>query len=98
MIKFSRRNSLPGLLFATALPLAPLAEGAAPAVAGSVSVTGANGANGSKRHLWKWGRRRWWGRDGDSDDRDVSEQRIEHCNGDRRHRRRGGQVFQILLA
>jgi hypothetical protein len=43
MIKFSCRNSLQPVLFATALPLALLAEGAGPAVAGSVSVTGANG-------------------------------------------------------
>ncbi len=35
------------LLFATALPLGWLAEGAAPAYAGVVSVTGANGAWGS---------------------------------------------------
>ena len=35
------------LLFATALPLVQLAEGAAPAVAGNVSVTGGNGANGT---------------------------------------------------
>ena len=37
------------LLFATALPLVMLAGGAAPALAGSVTVTGANGANGGPR-------------------------------------------------
>lgn len=36
---------LPPLLFATAVPLVLLAEGAAPAFAGSVTVTGANGQN-----------------------------------------------------
>jgi hypothetical protein len=43
MNKFNGRSYLQPLLFATALPLVLLAEGAAPAVAGSVSVTGANG-------------------------------------------------------
>jgi hypothetical protein len=42
---WNRRSLLP-LLFATVLPLVLLADGAAPALAGSVTVTGANGANG----------------------------------------------------
>ena len=47
MHKISHRALLlQPLLFATVLPLVLLADGAAPALAGSVTVTGANGANG----------------------------------------------------
>src|SRR5579872_2041479 len=44
---FHRALLLQPLLFAAALPAVMLAEGAAPALAGSVTVTGANGANGA---------------------------------------------------
>jgi hypothetical protein len=44
--KTNCRHSVLRLLLATALPLVLLAEGVAPALAGSVTVTGANGASG----------------------------------------------------
>jgi hypothetical protein len=47
MIKFNHRHFVQGLLAATALALVLRAEGAAPAFAAVVNVTGANGAPGS---------------------------------------------------
>ena len=46
MTEINRHHSVRRLMFATALPAVLLAEGAAPALAGSVTVTGANGASG----------------------------------------------------
>lgn len=51
MINFNCRSSLRPLLFASALPLGCLVPGAMSAHAGTVTVTGANGANGHGYYL-----------------------------------------------
>jgi hypothetical protein len=89
MIKFNHGHFVQGLLAATALAFGLLAEGAVPAFAGSVSVTGANGARRARLWLDRTAGRCRWSCECVSDHHHVSRRPVEHGHRDRRQRRHG---------